>query len=221
MSEIEVSVFEPGRALPPKADAVAEAKSVVSRVSGRAAIAFAVGVLHLVALAALLRLTVMEPSIEREASYVPIIVRFLDDGSSVRSAPLAQIAEPTLEKLPIEIAMPQLAEIQVEPEAPESTAIQFGQFIPPRPEQPDAAGISQFERQASLKPGQMVRVILRVEVLPSGDTGTVAIDTASGVPSADTAAVEYARTLRWIPASFGGEPTKMKIRLPVVFTGAG
>jgi TonB family protein len=169
----------------------------------------------------MLRFSVMERGVELPASYTPLVASILERPSPAASAPALGIAEPALEVKPFDIEMPQLSEIEQEPDAPESTALQFGQFIPPRPEEVGGETISQFERKASLKPGQMVRVILRVEVLPDGATGTVAIDTASGIPSADSAAVEYARSLRWVPASYGGEPTTMKVRLPVILTGAG
>jgi TonB family protein len=120
----------------------------------------------------------------------------------------------------IELSPPELAEIEMSDPDAASSAPLSGQFVPPRKEDSDEA-LVKFASLASLRPGQMVRIILRVEVLPDGTTGVVAIDTASGFPSADAAAVEYARALRWSPASFGGVPTAMKVRLPVVFTGTG
>ena len=211
MSKVDVTVWdEPRIANGARADARRDLSRVVST-------AVVIGI-HVLAFAVLSSLSLRadrgmaKMSTPMEAALVETLARNED---SWLPAPPPEIAPGV-----IELPEPTLGDISED--ANEGTAPTLsGMFIPPRPDSTTPSGLSQFARQASLPAGKMVRVILRVEVLPDGSTGTVAIDTASGFPSADSAAVEYARTLRWVPASYGGEPTAMKVRLPVVFTGTG
>jgi TonB family protein len=96
-----------------------------------------------------------------------------------------------------------------------------GEFIPPRPEGLEGSAVMQALDSAAMSGARMARVILRVEVLPSGAAGVVHVEITSGRAGIDEAAIVRARALRWLPATYGGEPTTMWVRLPVVFTSAG
>jgi TonB family protein len=176
---------------------------------------------HVLCLLLLLRQTSIAPGPIKPATNPPMIAALIQEPSAVTEESMKSLDAATrLETPVIEMSPPELAEFGVSDPDAASSAPLSGQFVPPRRED-SAEALVKFASLASLRPGQMVRVILRVEVLPDGTTGVIAIDTASGFPSADAAAVEYARALRWSPASFGGVPTAMKVRLPVVFTGSG
>jgi TonB family protein len=220
MGDIEVTTWE--ASIPQSAAPMPAERWRPRSRARRAFIAGTVVVLHVAGALALMGETLSVSFTATTYSYTPVAAYLLDEVApevTISAAPTSINWE--LAPLPVEIELPQLAKIDIEDAAPTETVLQFGQFIPPRPEDANAGNLSEFERAASLRPGEMVRVILRIEVLPDGSTGTVAIDTASGNLHADDAAVRYARSLRWVPASYGGEPTRIKIRLPVVFTGAG
>ena len=71
--------------------------------------------------------------------------------------------------------------------------------------------------QAALLPGEGASVVLRVEVLPTGEPGRVEVDVSSGSRQVDQAAVDYARSQRWIAGRIDGVPQPMWIRWGVQF----
>jgi len=73
-----------------------------------------------------------------------------------------------------------------------------------------------FARRAGLTAGQVAGVLLTVEVLPNGRTGTVEVLRGFGNAMVDAAAVAYARHLRWTPGTQNHHAQPMRINLPVV-----
>jgi TonB family protein len=71
---------------------------------------------------------------------------------------------------------------------------------------------SPFARAAGLRPGEGATVVLRVEVLGSGDVGRVEIDVSGGSADIDRAAVAYARLLPWVGGMIDGRPATLWIR---------
>lgn len=69
-----------------------------------------------------------------------------------------------------------------------------------------------FIKQAALLPGEGATVVLRIEVLKSGEPGQIEIDASSGSRQVDQAAVDYARTRHWYAGRVNGEPHSMWIR---------
>jgi protein TonB len=65
--------------------------------------------------------------------------------------------------------------------------------------------------------GQEGRVILRVEVLPNGDAGDVALEKSSGIASLDRAALKAVRRWRFVPASKNGRSVAATVRVPIRF----
>jgi TonB family protein len=76
----------------------------------------------------------------------------------------------------------------------------------------DTWEIKRFARQAALLPGEGATVVLRIQVLASGDAGEVAVDVSSGSGKVDRAAVDYARTRHWYAGRVNGTPSSMWIR---------
>lgn len=70
-------------------------------------------------------------------------------------------------------------------------------------------------QQAGLLAGQSVTVVVRVQVLPTGQAGVVAIEQSGGSALIDAAALEYVRLLSWIAGRRAGEATAMTIRMAV------
>lgn len=69
-----------------------------------------------------------------------------------------------------------------------------------------------YIRQAALLPGEGATVVLRIEVLATGEPGGIEIDTSSGSGQVDQAAVDYARTRRWYAGRINGAPRAIWIR---------
>lgn len=62
------------------------------------------------------------------------------------------------------------------------------------------------------------RVLLTVEVLPSGEVADVGIEETSGHPILDRAALESVRRWRFMPALRLGVPVRARVRVPVAFS---
>ncbi len=69
-----------------------------------------------------------------------------------------------------------------------------------------------FIKQAGLLPGEGVTVVLRIEVLDTGEPGRIEIDATSGSRQVDQAALDYARTRHWYAGRVNGNPHPMWIR---------
>jgi TonB family protein len=72
--------------------------------------------------------------------------------------------------------------------------------------------MSAYTRQAALLPGEGATVVLRIEVLASGEAGRIEIDTSSGSHQVDEAAITYARTRHWNAGRMNGAAQGMWIR---------
>jgi len=65
--------------------------------------------------------------------------------------------------------------------------------------------------------GQEGRVVLSVEVLPTGDAGAISVERSSGVASLDRAATDAVRRWRFRPARRDGKPVRATVQVPVRF----
>ena len=83
--------------------------------------------------------------------------------------------------------------------------------MPPRPDEL-AIDPAPFARRAGLATGQGATVVLRVEVLGSGDIGRIEIDVSGGTPEIDREAIAYATALQWVGGMVDGQPASMWIR---------
>lgn len=91
------------------------------------------------------------------------------------------------------------------------------EFRPPTLQPQRGPTVAHLAANAGMVVRKSSRVILTVDVTAGGTAGEVKIVVSSGDAKLDTVAVEYARTLRWLPALVQGRETSMSIRLPVVF----
>jgi hypothetical protein len=72
--------------------------------------------------------------------------------------------------------------------------------------------IGPYLKKASLLPGEGATVVLRVEVLATGNPGRILVEATSGSGQIDQAAVDYARTRHWYAGRANGEARTMWIR---------
>jgi len=79
---------------------------------------------------------------------------------------------------------------------------------------------SRFVANAGLAPGQAVTIVLVIEVLADGSTGSTDVFKSSGNSAADAAAVQYARSLHWVPGTRDRQALSMRIRFPVTLANA-
>jgi TonB family protein len=77
-----------------------------------------------------------------------------------------------------------------------------------------------FAKRAGLAPGHPATVVLNIEVLVDGSVGTVEVVRSYGDVAVDAAAVEYARSLRWVPGTFHLQARSVRIRFPVTLVRA-
>jgi TonB family protein len=82
---------------------------------------------------------------------------------------------------------------------------------------PSLIGLTQVDmreyvRSAALLPGEGYTVVLRIEVLSSGEPGRITVATSSGVRQVDQAAIDYARTRRWNAGQVNGVAQAVWIR---------
>jgi hypothetical protein len=83
-----------------------------------------------------------------------------------------------------------------------------------------ACDLAPFASAAGLTPGQVVTVVLMVEVLADGSTGLTDLVNSSGNVAADGEAIRYARSLHWIPGTKDHRAVSMRIRFPITLTPA-
>lgn len=74
----------------------------------------------------------------------------------------------------------------------------------PQPLDSELPDMRPYAQLAGLRPGESAVVVLRVEVLLSGQVGQVEVDVSSGSRQVDEAAMAYARLLAWVPGRFDG-----------------
>ncbi len=74
------------------------------------------------------------------------------------------------------------------------------------------SGVQPYLQRAGLRPGQGATVVLRIEVLESGDPGRIEVDASSGSGQVDQAAIDYARIQHWYAGRVNGAPRRMWIR---------
>jgi TonB family protein len=71
--------------------------------------------------------------------------------------------------------------------------------------------VIRYAQEASLLPGEGATVVLRVEVLATGDPGRIDVDASSGSMQVDQAAIRYARTRHWYAGRVNGMTKPMWI----------
>jgi TonB family protein len=72
--------------------------------------------------------------------------------------------------------------------------------------------MSAYVREAALRSGEGVTVVLRIEVLEDGSPGRILVDTSGGSRQIDDAAIDYARTRRWNAGRIDGASHVVWIR---------
>jgi TonB family protein len=95
----------------------------------------------------------------------------------------------------------------------DDTSWNYGANISAPTLRPDGdVDLAPFIAQAALLPGQGATVVLRIQVLSTGEPGQIEVDGSSGSSKIDQAAIEYARNLRWYSGRVGNHPEAMWIR---------
>jgi TonB family protein len=135
------------------------------------------------------------------------------DGPPVRSrlAPNA-IALRQLSFSPEEITPPEIPLFEGPPRTRAAS-------VAPQLESSSAPDIRIYASRAELSAGDGATVVLRIEVLVSGEAGEIRVDVSSGRREVDAAAIAYARTQRWTPGRIDGRPEAIWIRWGVHLEG--
>jgi TonB family protein len=94
----------------------------------------------------------------------------------------------------------------------------IGPSSAPQPDLTVVVDPAPYALRAGLNTGEAVTVILAVEVLADGSAGQVIVVTGTGNSMIDAAAMEYARSLRWIPATMNRRAKVTRITFPVTLS---
>jgi len=161
-------------------------------------------------------------SFQRTIDSVPIVAAFLDIAAQPDAIEVSVVDIDTTLKPEIIAVIEPVADIDVDEEPTPSAStgnsasalhsapvLVPGLAIDPRP----------FAVQARLVGEQEAMIVLMIEVLADGHPGAIAVERSGGTGEIDTAAVDYARTLRWVPGRVGGIATTMTVRFGVHLKG--
>ena len=96
-----------------------------------------------------------------------------------------------------------------------------GDFVPPRLVKSSLPDPADYARRAGVAPGAAARVVLAVKIDELGQPAEIRVSSGSGNSRADELALEFARQLRWNPATERGAKTGAEIRLPVTLALPG
>lgn len=151
-------------------------------------------------------------SARREESPVP--VRLINEDVDWDTVPLTDVQ---LARVPIEAET--LHAIRFEfPEEDLSEII--GSASAPRLSASQPMDTCLFARRAGLRGREARVVILIIEVRPDGSVGSIDLWRSDGSSIIDKAAIEFARSLHWIPGTRDHRPQAMRVDLPVTLACA-
>lgn len=113
--------------------------------------------------------------------------------------------------------------IQVPATAPIDTELSIADELRPTVEvmdvgtmapHPDDSSVdpTEYARRAGLQAGEGATIVLRLEVLGTGDLGTILVETTGGSEAIDMAAIDYVRALAWAGGRVDGRPATIWIR---------
>lgn len=104
----------------------------------------------------------------------------------------------------------------VVPELPANDLPTTAALDPPKIDPSFAPDMARFTERANLPFGQSVTVLLLLDIAADGSVITARVARSSGNDDANSAAIEYAYTTRWIPGTVDGQPQVMKANLTVI-----
>jgi len=90
-----------------------------------------------------------------------------------------------------------------------------GDFVPPRLVKSSVPELADYARRAGVRSDGPAHVVLAVKISELGVPAEIRVSSGSGNSRADEMAIEFARNLRWHPATDKGAKTGAEIRLPV------
>jgi TonB family protein len=132
----------------------------------------------------------------------------LKDVSDKIPIPDLQLLQPRLDPIALQ-------EIRFDESIDDELGAIVGAVSTPRLARIQSVDPMSFACRAHLSAGGAVTAVVRVDVMEDGLADSVDIIQTSGNAAADSAAVEYALQLRWIPGTIERMPSKMRVRLPV------
>ena len=167
-----------------------------------------VAVLHAAAISVLLQSYGHFPSRERasEALTTLFLRPAIHEGKSTLLGPDASMLI-----VPTDTPIPEL-NIPAPPIAYETARAEGAAITAPTLRPDNAVPMAPFVAQAALLPGEGATVVLKIEVLTTGEPGSIEVDASSGSRQVDGAAIDYARQHRWYAGRVGQISESMWIR---------
>jgi TonB family protein len=145
---------------------------------------------------------------------VPITARLIAENSDLDTEAASEV---NLVDVPVEADSLQAVQFDY-PDQDLSGII--GSASAPRPSGYQTMDTHRYAQRVGIPLGQAVTVVLIVEVLRDGSVGSVNIATSGGSMAIDATAIEYVRSLHWIPGTTDHVAQAMRIRFPVTLARA-
>lgn len=146
----------------------------------------------------------------------PLVAVFVRPRIVLGSDPAAALPERPV--IRVRATVPRLYDVPIPNlDRPTTVAMGVGTMVP----QPADIYVdpTPFAQQAGLPVGLGATIVLRLEVLGSGELGRVEVDVSGGSEAIDAAAVAYARAMPWLAGAIDGRPEAMWIRWGVHLQG--
>jgi TonB family protein len=126
-----------------------------------------------------------------------------------------RLAVPDLQLITPVLSLAAVQEVRFDDSIEDELAAVISRVSAPRLARVQSVGSALFARRAHLLPGHAVTVVLRVEVMEDGLVDAADVARSSGDIAADTAAIDYALELRWIPGTIDHKPRTMRVNFPI------
>jgi TonB family protein len=137
------------------------------------------------------------------ADYEPMFAELItaDARPETRDPPIAAVLDPSLD---------------LQPPALPLDAIPKSQVVAPRIDPEWRLDLGPFISRAQLDHGEVVTVLMILQIAADGSVISAAIVRSNGDDAANSAAIDYAKTTRWIAGEVDGESQPMQASLTVI-----
>jgi TonB family protein len=137
------------------------------------------------------------------ADYEPMFAELItsDARPETRDPPIAAVLDPSLE---------------LQPPALPPDAIPKSQVVAPRIDPEWRLDLGPFISRAQLDHNEVVTVLMILQIAADGSVISAAIVRSNGDDAANSAAIDYAKTTRWIAGEVDGESQPMQASLTVI-----
>ncbi len=188
----------------------AQARDTLQSHAAKVCIAMAILLTHAIVFSALSRSdSVLQPKPEERRPSVAWVQ--VDDMDRRDTTPLPELQLVTPEEHLVAPTVLRFEDL-------DDDAAVVGSYSAPRLSRVQGVSPEAYARKAGVSPRHPVTVVLAILVQENGAVGDVRVVRSSGSDTIDAAALEYAKTVHWIPGTQDQKPQSMRITFPVVLS---